>query len=93
MNRVVQKLEHWDGWGEFFLIGKFPEYQGPTLVKMFRMGVKLTSYQLAKCVMSGKHGEISNWGKWTPTPKERYFMLIAAEASADREEAENDALF
>ena len=60
-------LANWDGWGEFFLVGKFSEYQGPTLTKLFRDGVKLTSYEFAKCAMSGKHGEASKWGKWTPT--------------------------
>ena len=83
----------WDGWGEFFLFGKFSEYQGPTLVKLFRDGVKLTSYELAKCAMSGKHGKASNWGKWTPNETERYDMLLAAKALALEETAEGETFF
>ena len=86
-------LEHWDGWGEFFLIGKFAPSLGPTLVKMYRAEVKLTSSLLTHCAMCGEYGEAENWGKWTPTLEEQENMLIEAELLADEEEAAADVAF
>ena len=88
-----EALANWDGWGEFFLAGKFSEYQGPTVVKLFRDGVKLPSYKLAQSAMTGNHGEVLNWEECTPTRSERYKMLIAAKASAVEEYAESEIFF
>ena len=74
-------LANWDGWGEFFLLGKFSEYQGPSVVELFREGEKQPSYKLGQSVMTGKFGAVLNWGTCTPTPHERYKMLIAAKKS------------
>ena len=56
-------MANWNGWGDFFLTGKFPQYLGPTLVKMYRAGEHLTSWQLVHCAMSGQYGKEINWGE------------------------------
>ena len=86
-------LANWDGWGEFFLLGKISEFQGPTVVKLFRDGEKQPSYKLAKSAMTGKFGAVLNWEKCTPTPTERHDMLIAARASALEEIEESEIFF
>ena len=86
-------LANWDGWGEFFLLGKISEYQGPTVVELFRDGVKQPSYKLAKSAMTGKFGAVLNWEKSTPKPIERYKMLIAAKKAAVEEYAESEIFF
>ena len=66
-----EALANWDGWGEFFLLGKFSEYQGPTVVELFRDGEKHPSYKLAQSAMTGKYGESLNWEKCTPTQSDQ----------------------
>ena len=88
-----EALANWDGWGEFFLLGKFSEYQGPTVMELFRDGEKQPSYKLAQSAMTGKFGVVLNWEKCTPTRSERYKMLIAAKKAAVEEYAESEIFF
>ena len=83
-------LANWDGWGEFILLGKFPAYLGPTLMKMYRAEPRehLTSWELVHCATRGEYGLLLNWGDWTPNELERWEMFEEAEKAAIEEAKE-----
>ena len=50
-------------------------------------GEHLTSWELVHCAMRGKHGQLLNWGEWTPTELE-HEVFKAAEKAAIKEAEE-----
>lgn len=92
----VQSTETAGRLGKLERLGRaeyFPQYLGPTLVKIYRAGGHLTSSQLVQCAMGGEYGKKSNWREWRPTGKEQFNMLIAARVPARDEEQAANATF